>query len=307
MSFEGELKALKDRASQPLDHVRTEEATKTALVMPFIQTLGYDVFDPTEVVPEFSADVGTKHGEKVDYAIISDGKPVMLFECKHVAVSLDHRQINQLHRYFHATDAHIGILTNGIVYWFFSDTQKQNVMDSEPFLEIDLLSVDAGAVIELKRFAKQSFDVKSILNAATNLKHIATMKERLSLQLNSPDEGFVKWIAGHVYAGKWTQSAKERFTGLSKQAFNELIDDRIKSAPEVGHTDSPPAGTDETEQSRKGELGPGVKVRIKLSAHKLNPWRGSEGIVVRTARGRGVLVQVGAGKKWMSGNSLEVI
>ena len=47
----------------------TEEAAKTALVMPFIQALGYDVFNPSEVIPEYTADVGTKKGEKVDYAI----------------------------------------------------------------------------------------------------------------------------------------------------------------------------------------------------------------------------------------------
>ena len=217
MSFEDDLKVLAQRASQPLNHVKTEEATKTALVMPFIQALGYDVFDPAEVVPEFSADVGTKQGEKVDYAIISDGKPTMLIECKHVTVTLEHRQINQLLRYFHATDARIGILTNGVVYQFFSDTQKQNLMDSEPFLEIDLLSLDDRAVIALKRFAKQSFDINAVLDAAANLKHIATMKQRLFQQLKSPDEGFVKWIAGHVYAGKWTQSAREQFTELSKQ------------------------------------------------------------------------------------------
>ena len=300
MSFEDDLKGLAQRASQPLNHVKTEEATKTALVMPFIQALGYDVFDPAEVVPEFSADVGTKQGEKVDYAIISDGKPIMLIECKHVTVTLEHRQINQLHRYFHATDARIGILTNGVVYQFFSDTQKQNLMDAEPFLEIDLLSLDDRAVIALKRFAKQSFDINEVLDAAANLKHIATMKQRLLQQLKSPDEGFVKWIAGHVYAGKWTQSAREQFTELSKQAFNELIDDRIHSAPEGG-PDPPPVVTTD------GELGPGVKVRVKQSAHKANPWRGLEGIVVKTAPSKGVQVQVGHRKKWMSGKSLEVI
>lgn len=307
MSFEDDLKVLAQRASQPLNHVKTEEATKTALVMPFIKALGYDVFDPAEVVPEFSADVGTKQGEKVDYAIISDGKPIMLLECKHVTVTLEHLQINQLLRYFHATDARIGILTNGRVYKFFSDIKEPNKMDSEPFLEVDLRSLDDRAVIELKRFAKQSFDINAISDAATNLKHIATMKQRLSQQLKSPDEGFVKWIAGHVYAGKWTQSAREEFAELSRQAFNELIDDRINSAPEIGHTDSPSVVTTEIEPYGNGELGPGVKVRVKLSAHKANPWRGFEGIVVKTAPGKGVLVQVGDAKKWMSGKSLEVI
>lgn len=48
--------------------------------MPFISALGYDVFNPTEVIPEFTADVGTKKGEKVDYAIKKDDKIIILIE-----------------------------------------------------------------------------------------------------------------------------------------------------------------------------------------------------------------------------------
>ena len=131
------------------------------------------------------------------------------------------------------------------------------------------------------------------------------MKQALSNQLESPDEGFVKWIAGHVYPGKWTASTMEQYTDLAKQAFNDLIDDRTNSALKSGQTDSPPVDT-EVEPSSKEEIGPGVNVRVKQSAHKANPWRGLEGVVLRTAPGRGVLVQVGNDKKWMSGRSLEV-
>ena len=65
-----------------VDHRDTEEATKSALVLPFIQMLGYEIFDPTEVVPEYTADVGTKKGENVDYALMQNGKPAVLVECK---------------------------------------------------------------------------------------------------------------------------------------------------------------------------------------------------------------------------------
>ena len=141
------MKALAQRIPKQLDHVQTEEATKNALVMPFISALGYNVFDPTEVVPEFTADVGMKRGEKVDYAIMIDGGPAMLFECKAANVNLAEAHANQLYRYFSVTSARIGVLTNGVVYQFFSDLDAPNKMDAKPFMEVDFLSVDENVIM----------------------------------------------------------------------------------------------------------------------------------------------------------------
>jgi hypothetical protein len=96
------------------------------------------MFDPFEVTPEIDADVGVKKGEKVDYAILKDGKPVMLFECKTCNASLDECHASQLYRYFSVTPARVGVLTNGVVYRFFSDLEAPNKMDSQPFLEVNL-------------------------------------------------------------------------------------------------------------------------------------------------------------------------
>ncbi len=103
--------------------------------MPFIQTLGYDVFNPFEVMPEFTCDIGTKKGEKIDYAIMKDGNPVILIECKHWNQELTLYD-NQLLRYFHVSTAKFGILTNGIVYKFYTDLEHENKMDEKPFLEV---------------------------------------------------------------------------------------------------------------------------------------------------------------------------
>lgn len=209
--------------------METEEATKNALVMPFIQVLGYNVFDPTEVVPEYSADVGTRRAEKVDYAIVDEGKPILLFECKTVTANLADEQVSQLFRYFTVTDARIGILTNGIVYQFFSDIEERNKMDLKPFLEVNLNSLTDRAVRELKRFAKQSFDLDQTLEAAISLKYTRAMKQIFLQQLTQPDDKFVEWIARQVYTGILTQSVRENFSSLSKQAFNEFINDRINA------------------------------------------------------------------------------
>ena len=82
MDFIDDVRTTSKRYRSWLEHLNTEEATKTSLVMPFIQMLGYKIFDPTEVRPEYTADVGTKKGEKVDYALMLDGTPVVLIEAK---------------------------------------------------------------------------------------------------------------------------------------------------------------------------------------------------------------------------------
>ncbi|MGC4031699.1 MAG: type I restriction enzyme HsdR N-terminal domain-containing protein [Tepidisphaeraceae bacterium] len=95
MEFFDRITRLASRLPQQLPVLKTEEATKNALVMPLINALGYNVFDPMEVIPEFTADVGTKKGEKVDYAITIDGKPMILVECKTVDLTLSMERVSQ--------------------------------------------------------------------------------------------------------------------------------------------------------------------------------------------------------------------
>ncbi|RJP35803.1 MAG: hypothetical protein C4547_08835 [Phycisphaerales bacterium] len=121
------LRELALRLPKQLPHLSTEEATKTALVMPFIGALGYNVFDPMEVMPEFTADVGMKKGEKVDYAILRNGQPIILFECKWSGCNLDEQRASQLYRYFSVTPARLGVLTNGVEYRFYSDLDEPDL------------------------------------------------------------------------------------------------------------------------------------------------------------------------------------
>ena len=207
----------------------TEEATKTSLVLPFIQMLGYDIFDPTEVVPEFTADVGIKKGEKVDYAIIQGGKPTILIECKKYGSNLAEDAVSQLVRYFGTTNAHFSILTDGIDYQFFSDLDQPNVMDTKPFIEFNMLTYCDKAVHSLKRFTKEEFNINETLEAAAVLKYIAGMKQALVRQLNAPDEDFSRWLTKQVYSKVLTQAARERFALTVRQAFREFIDDQINA------------------------------------------------------------------------------
>ncbi|TWD49681.1 type I restriction endonuclease [Pseudomonas sp. SJZ131] len=215
--------------------IKTEEATKNAFVMPFISTvLGYDVFDPTEVTPEFICDVGTKKGEKIDYAIMKGGEVQILIECKKIGESLHINHASQLFRYFHVTSARISILTNGQIYKFFTDLDAPNKMDEKPFLELDLLEIDEYSVPELIKLTKSAFDVDSIISAAGELKYVSQIKKIIAAQVSKPDDDFVKVFASRVYDGVITQKVREQFQELTRKAvaqfLNDQINERLKSA-----------------------------------------------------------------------------
>ena len=235
MDLADRLREMSSRIQQRVDNVKTEEATKTALVMPFINhVLGYNVFDPAEVVPEFIADVGTKKGEKVDYAIFRDRDPIMLFECKHYGVDLGREPASQLYRYFSVAKARFGVLTDGVIYRFYSDIDEQNKMDARPFLEINMLDVDGIDVDELKRFTKTSFDLDQILGTAKDLKYTREVLRLLTAEWTDPSEAFVRYFAAQVYEGVKTKAVMEQFTRATKKALHQFvakrISDKLKSA-----------------------------------------------------------------------------
>lgn len=166
MDFKDSIKQIAERIESLKENLLTEEATKNALIMPFINALGYDVFNPLEVVPEMCCDIGTKKGEKIDYAIMKNGEPILLIECKHWQQDLTLYD-NQLIRYFHVSKAKFGVLTNGIVYRFYTDLAEPNKMDEKPFLEVNLLDLKEPQIEELKKFHKSYFDVDMILSSAS--------------------------------------------------------------------------------------------------------------------------------------------
>lgn len=137
MEINEKIYNLADRIKQLKSNIQTEEATKQSFILPFFQVLGYDVFNPLEFVPEFTADVGIKKHEKVDYAILKDGEPLILIEAKSCTEKLD-KHASQLFRYFGTTKAKFAILTNGIVYNFYTDLEQPNIMDSQPFYILDM-------------------------------------------------------------------------------------------------------------------------------------------------------------------------
>lgn len=229
------LKQLSERIAKLRGQVATEEATKNAFVLPFIQALGYDVFNPLEVTPEFTADIGTKKGEKVDYCILCEGEPAILIECKYLGQPLDAHK-SQLHRYFHVTSARFAILTNGIQYQFFTDLDKANVMDDKPFFEFTMEELSEPKVRPLKQFQKSLFDVDAIVGSASELKYTKQVKELLLSELTDPGEEFVRYIVQRVYNGRATAKVVEQFTEIvqrsTKALLSDMINRRLQSAIE---------------------------------------------------------------------------
>lgn len=233
MDFSIQIKQLGDRVAKMKERISTEEATKNAFVMPFIQCLGYDIFNPLEVVPEFIADIGIKKGEKVDYAILRDDKPIILIECKHWSSDLDPHN-SQLFRYFHTTSAKFGILTNGIMFRFYTDLLEQNKMDEKPFFEFRIDDIKDAQIEKLKEFHKDNFNLEGILNSATELKFMSELRNLIVKEISDPTDEFTRHFARSVYSSMVTPKVLEQFRGLVKKSFtqyiNDAINERLKSA-----------------------------------------------------------------------------
>lgn len=248
MDFNDTMKQFSERVSVLKDTVATEEATKMSLVVPLFQLLGYDVFNPLEFCPEYIADVGIKKGEKVDYAILENGQPNILIECKSCSDQLD-KHSSQLFRYFGTSPAKFGILTNGIIYRFFTDLEESNKMDLVPFLEINMTKLKDSSINELKKFCKDAFDKDKIFSTAEELKYTSLIRGVLASEFDSPSDDFVRFILSKVYDGQKNQRIIEKFTPLVKRSFssyiNETVNNKISSAlsKDTEETKSPEADT----------------------------------------------------------------
>ena len=234
MEINEKLIQFAERIESIKDSIHTEEATKTSMIMPFFQLLGYDVFNPLEFVPEYIADVGIKKGEKIDYAIIIDDAPLIFIECKTYGENLN-KHNSQLFRYFSTTlSAKFGILTDGVTYKFFTDLEEKNRMDDTPFLTFNLLSLQDRDVMEIKKFTRETLDVDNILNSAENLKYNKLIKDWFSREIESPSIKLIKLALSDFYEGVKSQKVIEKFAPLVKRALQQYINDtmnaKIKSA-----------------------------------------------------------------------------
>lgn len=226
MDFKDSILQLVDRISKLKENIATEEATKNAFIMPMIAALGYDVFNPLEVVPELDCDLVKKKGEKIDYAIMKDGVPILLIECKHWNQDLNLHD-TQLQKYFVASNARFGVLTNGIEYRFYTDLDKPNIMDERPFLVVKMDDISDSEIEQVKKFHKSYYNAEDILSTAQELKYITEIKAILANEFNSPSKEFVKYIIRPIYSGQIKENVLDLFTPIVKKSIAAIIKERI--------------------------------------------------------------------------------
>lgn len=247
MDFIEKINAIASKVFQYKDTIETEEETKIAFVLPFISALGYDIFNPFEVKPEYSTDIGgIKKGEKIDYCILKNGKPIIIIECKHINDNLKNHD-NQLHRYFYATNAKFAILTNGIKYRFYTDSENANRMDDKPFWEFDITKISKESINELVKYQKSVFDSSQIAKTAVDLKLRQHVKQIMKHELKDPSDNFVRFFAGKIHSGTLTKKIIEQYRGIIKKSLNQLLTE----SPENRITDLQKPTTEKTETKKK--------------------------------------------------------
>lgn len=250
MEFAQRLTSLGQKISEVRDQLTTEEATKNALIMPFISTvLGYNVFDINEVVPEFTSDVGLKKGEKVDYAIMQDGSVTMLIECKKLGQQLSLENASQLFRYFHVTSARIALLTNGETFEFYTDLDAPNKMDEKPFLVLNLSNIDSNLIPQVQKLAKAEFDLDSILSSAERLKYMSATKKVFASQLEGIEPDFLQFFLARIYDGRITQRVRDDLSPAVVSGIRQYISDQVNARLKKALGDDAPAPMARTESA----------------------------------------------------------
>ncbi|MGM9571315.1 MAG: type I restriction endonuclease [bacterium] len=227
MNFKEELQKLSIQVSERKNHITNEEMTKQALIVPFLQVLGFDVFNPLEVRPEYDADFGKKKGEKVDYAIFKDNIPIIFLEAKSVGEELSNHDA-QLGRYFNAVpNVKFGIISNGLEYRFFTDLNENNHMDETPFLIINIENLSSFDIENLSKFRKETFNSESLITFAEDLIYTSNVDEMLAKIFKNPSDDFIRFLIKGFTDSRITQNVIDRFRPIVKKSISHTVLDIV--------------------------------------------------------------------------------
>ena len=252
MDFKDQLTQLSDKIAKQKDNIATEEATKTSFIMPMIAALGYDVFNPFEVVPEMDCDL-TKRGDKIDYAIMKDNTPILLIECKHCKQNLDLHS-TQLAKYYAASNARFGVLTNGVEYRFYADLEKQNIMDEKPFLVVDMLDLSDSDIEQLKKIHKSYYNEHDILSTAQELQITIQIKDLLNRNFQQPGDDFTRYFVKCLNDGKSTVKQIEQYRPIVKKSIASVINDIIAERLNVAMKSDRGNGSKKSEEETHSDV-----------------------------------------------------
>lgn len=224
MNFKEQLEQLSQQVAERKSHIVNEEMTKQSLIIPFIQLLGYDIFNPLEVRPEYSADFAKKKGARVDYAIFNENDASIFIEAKTVSESLE-KYNSQLAYYFNAThQLKLAILTNGVEYYFFTDLNVTNVMDESPFLRFNILSITDECLKILEQIRKQNFNTKLISALAEELVYKKDLDAAIYRLLKDPNNDFIRFVIKDVFPTRITATVIDKFRPMVKKSILDSIE-----------------------------------------------------------------------------------
>jgi predicted type IV restriction endonuclease len=233
MAFADDIEKISEQVRKRAEAVSGEEATKMGLIVPFFSTLGYDVFDPTEVIPEYIADFAVKKAgqmEKVDYAISLSNAIVMLIEAK-ARDKKPEAHDGQLKRYFNGLrSAKVAIVTNGIEYLFFTDLRHENMMDDEPFFIFNILNYDLKQIENLKFFHRDNFNTLAIKRHAEEMVYLTGMTKLVDSLLRSPSDEFIRFLISQLGNIGSRYAIESRITSNVIEKFKPIVKKSIKGS-----------------------------------------------------------------------------
>ncbi|HAS8352133.1 type I restriction endonuclease subunit R [Morganella morganii subsp. morganii] len=257
-NFKARLKNHVEHVKQVGQHCSTEETTKQALILPFLDILGFSPYDPQKVKAEYGADFpGAKANERVDYALFCQDVPVMFIEAKGYFEKLDNH-CPQLSRYFNSTpEVTISAITNGLEWRFFTDLKQKNVMDPTPFLRIRMDEVSDSDAGQLFRFRHDKFKPEALRTLAEESVYLSAFTKTISSSLRDVDSEFVRYVASRSNVERQlNQRFIDSITPLVKQAVERSVSAMVVSglSGKGLSTDEPTELADVTENKQDKEF-----------------------------------------------------
>ena len=218
------------------DIANIEERTKGSLIDPLLRCLGYDPNDPGQVRRE--AGIRSK---RVDYMLIGEKDAKIAVEAKSAKTILSDKVIDQLDDYFHHSDAVAGVLTNGIDYWLFTDLDKTNVMDSEPYHRVNIKrpkDITDNDISHFKALARSHVQQNAVRRQARRERHRKLVNEIVTTELHSPSQDFLKLVGRKAGIKPLTKAALKSLEPLVAEAIDQIRGVTSPLTPKA----SPPAG-----------------------------------------------------------------
>ena len=230
--FRQKIRAFAERAVTLAPRCVNEESTKLFLILPFLNLLGYDDRNPDEVCPEHGADFSEKYKNRVDLAILKNEKPIIAIECKTVGMPLKDER-GQLRSYFNAAPTvKMGVITDGLIYEFYADSDEPNMMDMTAFLVLDLREVAKGKVENsvdegLRSLQKNKFDPENIGAEAKRKLIFQNLVQQIARLAEEPNEQFVRMLLQNAGLSHIRSKALTEYIELTRSAFREFVSIRI--------------------------------------------------------------------------------